>query len=797
MTRSGLIRATVVASACLCWPVCFAQPENSAVSVPFDAALIGKFDVIPLDVVLNDSKPIAQEILRTPQGPAIKLSVAKSTRIIWRGEPFEFKNESWLRLSQVQGLTVRFDANDARIALIVPADLLTTQRLERVLVTPPVPTAIPAFISNYDWNIFSNQSAGARATSGAAAMEHVASLGATRLSQSWSASIQSSNVASVASATTIKPKAVSRIDTLLQHDDPANLRSWLFGDHFTQPQSSSRSVRMFGAGVRRSFLGRPDVMVSPQPTLTGFLVQPSAYELFVGNQRAGSGQFEAGRFEIERLPLVTGNGDVRIVTKDALGREQVATVPFYVSPRQFAPGVDDFELNAGWLRTGLKGGRSDYGDFAVTAEYARGLTDRWTARASAESSRRNANVGIRNVVTLFATASATSDFAFSDSGGRRGWLAAVQSDWRAHFANATINYQLRSEDFWRVGESAIVRTKLPRSTLVASVGVSPENWGSLGLAITHERRFDGEVTKSATATYTKQLSPKAFFFVTVSSFDFGNTRSRTVNAMFSYSFDEAKTRVFSNVANSAGSTSGTIGVDRQASERMPVALRGSAQLTSGGGGGTVGASWQAPYSDLDFSSTYAHSKTVGATSSLNLRGSGAVTIAAGAVFPSRRLYDSAVLVDLSGVGNVRVGSGGLSSRTNQAGYALSPLATGFQSTPVMFEPSDLPMEADYQSTQTFATPWPRSVAIARFDLGITPGESLELRDAAGVYVPLGSAATVDGETAVVGKNGAMYLPKRPEDGVLLVQLLKGQCSAMLPPVESDRSRSTVSVVTCK
>lgn len=115
----------------------------------------------------------------------------------------------------------------------------------------------------------------------------------------------------------------------------------------------------------------------------------------------------------------------------------------------------------------------------------------------------------------------------------------------------------------------------------------------------------------------------------------------------------------------------------------------------------------------------------------------------------------------------------------------------------MFEPSDLPMEADYQSTQAFATPWPRSVAIVRFELGITPGESLELRDPAGAYVPLGSTAIVDGESVIVGKNGAMYLPKRPSNDVLHVQLLSGQCSVDLPAQDSGRSRSTVLAVTCK
>ena len=60
----------------------------------------------------------------------------------------------------------------------------------------------------------------------------------------------------------------------------------------------------------------------------------------VRQQPAGDEQpSPGGAFVIDRLPTITGSGDVNVVVRDALGREQVITQSFYTSTSLLAQGL--------------------------------------------------------------------------------------------------------------------------------------------------------------------------------------------------------------------------------------------------------------------------------------------------------------------------------------------------------------------------------------------------------------------------------------------------------------------------
>ncbi len=100
----------------------------------------------------------------------------------------------------------------------------------------------------------------------------------------------------------------------------------------------------------RNFGIRPDLVTTPLLTASGSAVVPSAVDVFVNNQRVYSQQVQPGPFTIDQLPAVTGAGDVNIVVRDALGREQVLTQSFYSSPVLLAAGLNQYSFAAGKIR---------------------------------------------------------------------------------------------------------------------------------------------------------------------------------------------------------------------------------------------------------------------------------------------------------------------------------------------------------------------------------------------------------------------------------------------------------------
>jgi outer membrane usher protein len=71
---------------------------------------------------------------------------------------------------------------------------------------------------------------------------------------------------------------------------------------------------------------------------SGTATVPSTVDVFVNNSLVTSSQLPPGPFVIDRLPTMSGTGDVSVVVRDALGREQVVTQTFYSSTTLLAGG---------------------------------------------------------------------------------------------------------------------------------------------------------------------------------------------------------------------------------------------------------------------------------------------------------------------------------------------------------------------------------------------------------------------------------------------------------------------------
>ena len=124
----------------------FALVLSSAVYASDDTIVKGSFDafespdlfskagakseVLPIEVTVNGDKVVAQNVLRTPRGPAISEVDAKQARLQWTNEAFTYSDDVWLLVSQFVGAAYVYDAAAARLSLTVKAqDLAAILRL--------------------------------------------------------------------------------------------------------------------------------------------------------------------------------------------------------------------------------------------------------------------------------------------------------------------------------------------------------------------------------------------------------------------------------------------------------------------------------------------------------------------------------------------------------------------------------------------------------------------------------------------------------------------------------------------
>jgi outer membrane usher protein len=139
---------------------------------------------------------------------------------------------------------------------------------------------------------------------------------------------------------------------------------------------------------------RSDLLTSPLATIDGSAAVPSTVDVFVNSSRAYSNQVGSGPFQIANLPVMSGPGTVRVVLRDALGRETVSEAVYYSSPMLLAPGLMDYSLEAGFPRRSYGLVSNDYSDDPFASGSIRyGYTDRLTLEGHTELGANLLNAG--------------------------------------------------------------------------------------------------------------------------------------------------------------------------------------------------------------------------------------------------------------------------------------------------------------------------------------------------------------------------------------------------------------------
>ena len=134
-----------------------------------------------------------------------------------------------------------------------------------------------------------------------------------------------------------------RLETTLTHDFPNSLETLRLGDAISVPGSWAEAVRFGGLQWGTNYAMRPDLVTTPLLAVNGTAVVPSTVDVFVNGKAVGSTAVPAGPFVVNQVPTLTGGGDVSIVVKNALGQEQVVTVPFYSAAVMLQPGLSLYE----------------------------------------------------------------------------------------------------------------------------------------------------------------------------------------------------------------------------------------------------------------------------------------------------------------------------------------------------------------------------------------------------------------------------------------------------------------------
>jgi outer membrane usher protein len=699
----------------------------------------------------------------------------------------------YFALDRLPGIALEFDAARQHLDVKVAPEAFAMTRLSATAARgPDVTPASPGAFVNY-------QLSGQRVT-GTTVGGALAEVGAFA-------------GAGVATATVVARSLAGRtetlrLDTTFTHDFIDRMETVNVGDAISDGGAWGNAVRFGGLRWARNFAIRPDLLTTPLLTAGGTAVVPSTVDVFVNSQRVSSTEVPAGPFVVDNVPAVTGSGDVRVVVRDALGREQVTTQSFYSGVTLLAPGLAQYSVDVGRVREDYALVSNRYGAWLGAATYRQGLTSDLTIEGHVEAQAGDAhalgfqlasNVVGQGIVTLTAAAG-------GDARGHGALLGLGYERRRRHFS-LIANTLYAGDGFRQVGDRATLAPVAVgavgqaagtpggpehfRMRSLAQVGVDLGRAGSLAAAAVVETFPTEPRLATVSLSHSLAVGGRGALSLTVSHTS-GAVAGTSAYLTFTASLGGRRAVV---ATASGGSGPGTPANELYATalENPPVGP-GLGWRLGGSTSGNYEASVKRQWEPVDVELAAARNQGI-AGQSLYVRG--AATLLDGQVRATRGISGSFAVVDVGGLPDVPVYlDNQLVAHSDASGRALLPNLRSYEPNRISVAPEELPLETDIAARTLVIAPGYRSGVVARFPVTRIRGATFVLVDGSEQPLPAGTVVEVGGETFPVALKGLTYITNLDAAGAGRARGPWGECRFDLPSAPASDPQPDLGTIRC-
>jgi outer membrane usher protein len=647
----------------------------------------------------------------------------------YNGEPFYL-------LDAIPGLSLAFDQATLTLTLVVPAGAFETATL-----TGGRPSTLKPEVGRgafFDYDLLLQGGGGIR--------ERLDALLEFGVFDKLGVLVSDFRAGDVAGG----ERELVRLDSSFTKDLPERRASLRLGDAIVAGGALGRPVRFAGIQFASNFATDPTFVTFPLPSIGGLAEQASVAELFLDNALRVSQALPAGPFEIDNLPVVTGAGEVQLKVTDLLGREQLITQSFYVSPRLLRAGLAEYGYQLGFERERFNLDSFDYGRPLLAGSHRYGLTDAVTAEGLIELTEGGQAAGLGGALLLgdFGLISAGLLGSHDDDAGA-GYGGFIDYEYRARSFNVGLRSRYDDADFRQLGQDFAP----PARTDQLSFGVSLEPFGRIGTFLINTEARTGEDLQSVAANYSLPLGSGALLINAIQTLD----PDEQFAIAATYAMPLSPTRSLSATVSHRDEGEGArvqYSRGRGASDLGP-----SYRLATELGDSDRPLDLSARY---DFAATSAQLDATMLDDDLLMRANlaGSLAYVDGDFAVSRRLGRAFGMVALPGHPDVTVYlENREAGRTDESGKLFLPQLNPYQENRVRVRAEDLPLDSALAEEELVAVPYDRAGLALTFDVTRQRSALARLVDSGGTPLPAGLVLTGrDGTiTAQVAERGTAYI----------------------------------------
>jgi outer membrane usher protein len=496
-------------------------------------------------------------------------------------------------------------------------------------------------------------------------------------------------------------------------DDRRHLSRWIVGDSLASAGVLGGAASVSGVTVARDFDLDPYVVRHPTLGFTSALTTPSTIEIYLNDVLVDRQDLPPGNVSLDGLAVPRGLGEARVVIRDAFGREQQFSSPYYMTTSLLGQGLHEYRYTVGALRRRADVRSFSYGTAVFMGTHRYGLTDRLTIGLQGEASKTLWNGGPSIGVQLGRLGEADVAWSASRRDGRSGmgihgaysfsapafsvgvFARSLSDDYAAIGLDEEVNRQPQLD----AGATLGLRTG-PRTTASFEHVIVTRSHGAAGRRGSREQRssvfLQSQVTRRA-----------ALFGLASHTWDGGNRRTEVV---------------FGLNVSIGGTTSGALSVRADSGEVRPSVDVLKSLPRGNGVGYRVHASdpaaepalaalqYQGPYGRYEVEQRAARGQQATVVGL-----SGSLVAVGGSVFAARPVEQSFAVIHVPGVGGVR----GYSSNqeigtTNRRGDLLVTDLLPYYGNLLGIADGDIPLNYRIDGTRQVVAPPYRGGAVVDF-----------------------------------------------------------------------------------
>lgn len=574
-----------------------------------------------------------------------------------------------------------------------------------------------------------------------------------------------------------------RLDTTWQWNSPTHMINVKVGDSVTGGPDWTRAVRFGGVWVGRDFSLQPYRTTIPLASYIGQATLPSKVDVFVDGVLQSQKEIQPGQFEINNIVPSTGAGLATAQVTDITGRVQTISIPLYGAGVLLQKGLWDGGVGVGRVRRqyGVRSSVYD-ADLMGSASFRYGLSNYFTPDVHWEGTRNGQMWGVGGNLRLgsqggLLRASHSQSVSHGQKGERQTW----EYQWSSSRWAATVGEQNTSAYFWDVAVEEGPRVSEQQRQRYAFGSVNSDG-RTFGVAVV-KNTTPTISTNVASVFFSQQFDSGSSLYLSASHTS-GSQQDNRVTAYWYKPLQHNRSVSSSVERNSAGHS---VGIDVvQAQPTLGWGAR--AQLRSGD---VDRAAVQVGYSNSAFAwdAGVDYYRSTQSNTALYAGARGSVVFMNG-FHPSRQITDSFAVVNTTAPHIPVYLENNLVGTSNGKGVLLVPYLQAYQRNKISVDGSALPAEYKIPSTTQWIVPRQNQGVHVVFDVKPISSVTATIVDSNNTPLPLGSVLAREGDKAMVGYDGMVYIEQ--PSGTWTDE--KTQCRVQIPAIWGY---NTLGVLVCK